>query len=139
MKDYNAIRDTAFSAELFIDFNKARAAQFQWLTCDAAYLHSVLLASSSFRDLMSGEPLSRTSYTHLVTTIAFLNTHLSYDNAVSLQPSTVAVILCLISLADVFGDSAAAEAHLSGLQQIVRLHGGIESYRESTKVHIKLG
>jgi hypothetical protein len=129
---YNVARNITYPVDFCVNFDLSRTIWFQWLSHDVAYLHSVLLATSAMHDFIMQRPPAKTTYFHLRKTIAFLNERLS-DSAVSLRDSTVAVVLTLVELAGVLGDYAAVRAHIAGLQQMVRLRGGL------AKLHIKIG
>ena len=115
----------------------SKTAWFHWLSLDVAYLQSILLSASAINDFIMQRPFAKTTYFHLKKTIAFLNKRLS-DSAVSLQDSTVAVAITLAGSADISGDYAAARAHIEGLKQMVRLRGGLEGFRDDTKLRIKI-
>lgn len=134
---FNSVEEFAYPIESCVDFDVSRSIWSRWLEIDTAYLHSVLLGTSVINDFFMNRPPARATYFHLRKTIANLNEHLS-DSAVYLWDSTVAVVVILAMLADVFGDYGAVRAHIAGLQQIIRLRGGLESFRENTKLHIKI-
>jgi hypothetical protein len=135
---YNVARNITYPVDFCVNFDLSRTIWFQWLSHNVAFLHSVLLATSAMHDFIMQRPPAKTTYFHLRKTIAFLNERLS-DSAVSLRDSTVAVVLTLVELAGVLGDYAAVRAHIAGLQQMVRLRGGLEGFRDNTKLHIKIG
>ena len=105
---------------------------------DDAFFHSILLATYALHDFMMRRPLAKTSRFHLGQTLSLLNEKLSDDKAYLLD-STIYVMLCLTVMAGIFGDYAATSAHISGLQRIVHLRGGIDYLRVQPKLHFKLG
>ena len=104
---------------------------------DGAYLHCVLHSSSAFNDYILRKS-TKTTVFHLSKTIALLNKILTEDTD-SVRDSSVAVVVNLVTSAEFFGDQDAAKAHLRGLQQMVRLRGGLDGFAGNSKLHIKLG
>jgi hypothetical protein len=123
--------------EFCIDSDLSRISWFEWLISDVAYLHSVLLGTSTMNDFMLQRPPSKTTYFHRGKTIALLNEHLS-DSAVSLSDSTFGTVINLTLLAELQGDDTAARTHMAGLRRMVRLRGGLEGFRDNVKLHIKI-
>lgn len=134
---FNMARNMAYPAGLCVDFDFNKITWFQWLTTDVAYLHSVLLGTSALNDFILQRTPTRTTYIHLKSTIAFLNKHLS-DSVISLQDSTVAVVITLAMLADVLGDYSTVRTHMAGLQRMIRLRGGLQGFCNNSKLHIKI-
>ncbi|KAI8266453.1 hypothetical protein K4K58_009709 [Colletotrichum sp. SAR11_239] len=74
---------------------------------------------------------------HLRRTISLLNKSLSQKNSHE-NEAIFHVILTLAMIASLWGDFDSAAVHLSGLQQIVRLRGGLEYLHRFPKLHFKL-
>ncbi|KAI8181834.1 hypothetical protein K4K51_001578 [Colletotrichum sp. SAR 10_75] len=74
---------------------------------------------------------------HLRRTISLLNKSLSQKNSHE-NEVIFHVILTLAMIASLWGDFDSAAVHLSGLQQIVRLRGGLEYLHRFPKLHFKL-
>ena len=133
-------KETMYPAELGVDFNISQCDWFQWLLQDNAYLQCALFTASASQDLSRQKPITQITYSHLRKAIALLNENLSNtDRAVSLRDSTVSVVLTLTMFSCMINDHAGAKAHILGLQQMVRLRGGIEAFRSNTKLCMKLG
>jgi len=136
-----------YPVDKFVNFEGNKRIWFEWLTVDPAYLHSVLLATSTLNDFMTTNLSpndfmvtkipAKATYFHLKKAITFLNDQLS-NTTVLLRDSSVAVVITLSSIARLLGDNTAADTHLTGLDELVRLGGGVDSFRENTKLHIKL-
>lgn len=121
-----------------IEFEKVEKREYlQWLCCDDAFFHSVLLTISAVDDYVLQRPPTDITHHHLRRTLSLLNQRLSEKDA-HLVDSTVYIILTLALMAGVFGDYAAASTHIAGLQQIVRLRGGVKHLRLNSKLHFKL-
>ncbi|KAL2130366.1 hypothetical protein VTI74DRAFT_6548 [Chaetomium olivicolor] len=111
---------------------------FEWLFYDAAYLESVLLGMSAMDDFTRRVPPSKLTYSHMRATIRALNNRLS-DPTLYLADSTIAVVMGLAELSGILSDEAAAKAHISGFQRLVRLRGGVGAFADNTKLQIKIG
>jgi hypothetical protein len=111
---------------------------FEWLFHDTAYLESVLLGMSAMDDFFKRASPSKLTYSHMKATITALNKRLS-DPSLFLADSTIAVVMGLAELTGLLCDDAAAKAHVSGFQQMVRLRGGVGSFAGNTKLQIKIG
>jgi hypothetical protein len=107
-----------FPLDPLIAFNKDETQHFYWLQHDRAYLQSVLLTAFGVDDLIQHRQLAPMTRLHLHRTIVLLSQELAKD-AARLSPSTIYIIMALAIMAGVFGDHAAAQAHLSGLGKIV--------------------
>lgn len=122
---------------LNVDFNIDDAVSFQWLLQDAAYLHCFLFCSLAIDDISSRKPLTHTGRYHLGETIALLQNRLT-DKAGSILDSTISIVISLGIVASILGDNGSAQAHLMGLQQLVRLRGGLRVFRHNPKLYDKL-
>ena len=120
-----------------IEFDEPRAEYFDWLFDDAAYLHSTLLAASAMHDAARKQPLAKATCFHLQRTLSLLNEELSEGDAYR-KNSTVYIVITLALFARLFGDYTAAETHMSGLRQIVRLRGGLKGLRRTPKLHFTI-
>ena len=135
---YDNIKDTMYPVDQCIQFEKVEKKEYlEWLCCDDAFFHSVLLTISAVDDYVLQRPPAQITYHHLRRTLSLLNQRLSEKDA-HLADSTVYIILTLALMAGVFGDYAAASTHIAGLQQIVRLRGGVKHLRLNPKLHFKL-
>lgn len=122
---------------LNVDFDVENAISFQWLLQDAAYLHCVLFCSLAIDDTSSQKPLRQIGHYHLGKTITLLQERL-VDGVNSLLDSTISIVMSLVIVSSVLGDNDGARTHLMGLQQMVRLRGGLQVFRKSPKLYDKL-
>ncbi|KAL2830525.1 hypothetical protein BDW59DRAFT_141066 [Aspergillus cavernicola] len=77
---------------------------------------------------------------HLQKLILILTQRLSSaEISAMIQDSTVATVVALAMFSCMINDHAGAKAHLSGLQQMVRLRGGIEGFDRNIILQLKLG
>lgn len=74
---------------------------------------------------------------HLHRTITILNRKLSEEGD-CLKDSTLNVVLTLCLMACALGDRAGLRAHLMGLQQIVKLRGGLDFLRKRPMLHFRI-
>lgn len=63
----------------------------------------------------------------------------SSDNDISLGNSTIATVILLTMFSCIINDHEAAKTHISGLQQMVRLRGGLQTVACNKKLYLKLG
>ncbi|KAL4932569.1 uncharacterized protein BDV17DRAFT_300680 [Aspergillus undulatus] len=131
--------ETMYPIQHFIDFDLSDCDWTFWLFLDPAYLQSMFFLASGTQDLASNQPLTATTYAFLRQTIVRLNKQLSnMDTSAALRDSTVAVVIVLTLFSSLINDQPGAEAHFAGLRQMVRLRGGIQSFRNNTKLYLKL-
>jgi hypothetical protein len=74
---------------------------------------------------------------HLHRTITILNRKLSEEDDY-LKDSTLNVVLTLCITACALGDRSSLRAHLMGLQQIVKLRGGLDFLRKRPMLHFRI-
>jgi len=120
-----------------IDFDERPNDYFHWLFQDVAFLHSILLTICAIHDSVRAQPLARITRFHLQRTLHLLNRKLAERDGYRID-STVHVVITLALMAGLFGDHAAAQSHMSGLRQIVRLRGGLEQLRRTPKLHFTI-
>jgi hypothetical protein len=135
----NAVGFSMSPLELCVDFDIARAIEFEFLFSNSTFLNAVLFTSSAINDLSTPsrqEPSKESSF-HLRRTLLALNSQLDEKEA-HLMDSTLLVVITLALLAAVFGDWVAASAHIAGLHRIVDLCGGLTYLRSRSKLHYKI-
>ncbi|KAF2868652.1 hypothetical protein BDV95DRAFT_609565 [Massariosphaeria phaeospora] len=132
------IRHSLSPLEVCVDFDTVERQSFDLLLKDSVFLETALLMSSLLDDfaLVRASPGSRTLH-HLRKTLALLNTSLSEKDG-HLKESTLYVVVTLTILSAVLGDWHAANAHITGLQRIVKLRGGIKFLQTRPKLHYKV-
>ncbi|KAH8892184.1 hypothetical protein GQ53DRAFT_134586 [Thozetella sp. PMI_491] len=102
----------------------------EWLEKDVAYAHSAMALSCVARDCLLGRTPSKTASFHVAKAVAQLNKSLS-DPMLALQDSNVAIIINLGAIAAISTDYMTASAHVAGLRLIVRLRGGVDSFKDN--------
>jgi len=127
-----------FPLKVCIDFDERPSDYSHWFFQDVAFLHSVLLAICAIHDNVRDQPLARVTRFHLQRTLHLLNRKLAEQDGCRTD-STVYIFITLALMAGLFGDHAAAEKHMTGLRQIVRLRGGLEQLRRTPKLHFTIG
>lgn len=136
----NFTKSSVTPLERCVDFDKFDSIPFRLVFTDAAYLNSILCSTSAIHDLASptwnGQP-GRTTALYLCKTLSLLRDRVGQRNVMEDEAMLYAVIQLAV-LAAVFGDWEAAIAHISGLQKIVQLRGGIEFLRARPKLRFKL-
>jgi hypothetical protein len=134
----NEAKKTMYPLELCVDFELCRSLWFQWMFHDAAYLQSVLFGTSATHDMLTQRPPTRSTFSHMRQAIAYLNKDLSNSGAF-IKDSTVAVVVQLAMFAIMSKDPASVKTHMFGLKRIVRLRGGLDSFRHDAKLFMKIG
>lgn len=97
----------------------------------------MILASSFSQDYLLRQSQSEATSLYLQRTLKHLNRQLS-TNGAEVRHSTLYVIVNLALVADMSGDHKAAAIHVSGLEKIVHLLGGMETFEGQTKLRVNL-
>ncbi|CAG9953625.1 unnamed protein product [Clonostachys rosea f. rosea IK726] len=126
-----------YPQELGVDHEYSRSSWFVWLSYDLGFFQSVLLSASAMVDYKTRKPFSNATHQHLQKTIGLLNERLS-DDILARSDATISIVLNLTRLADYSGDEEAKRTHISGLQRLVHLRGGLDAFRSNNKMWIKL-
>lgn len=105
---------------------------------DASYTHPVLFGIEMIDCVLSQKALGKKARYHLGKTHIFLNDKLA-DKSVSLQDSTIFVVITLVVYFSALRDFKTAIVHIKGLGEMVRLRGGLDSFRYSPRLYTKLG
>ncbi|KAJ6257178.1 hypothetical protein Dda_8064 [Drechslerella dactyloides] len=117
------------------------------LTVDPAYLNATAFVTSAYSSVIhsggktsaTGRQLSAAGTMHFVKTLRMVRERLASDNQeLLLSDGTIFVILMLAMYAMLSGDGATAFHHVEGLRRIVKLRGGIRSFRSNEKLLIEL-
>lgn len=135
---YNITNYATSALDGCVDFDCLDSPSFHGLVNDLVALHSILAASSAVTDLIRHEnnPGPDTGF-YLGKTVSILSKTLDRNDAYQ-EESVLYAVTTLALVAAVFGDWEAAAAHLTGLQRIVQLRGGLEFLSTRTKLHFKL-
>ncbi|VUC29906.1 unnamed protein product [Clonostachys rosea] len=131
----NPIRDLMCSFRHFgikIDIDADPMWCFRLIVSQEMCFHAILLLASASNDLVSQQPLSKTSYRHLQRTLPLLNQRLSDPNAYR-DDMVLYVIGILASMTIFFKDYESAQVHAAGISKIMRLRKkfGVEPKRKS--------
>jgi hypothetical protein len=95
---------------------------------DPVYLQSSIFSAFAMRDTAQRRPISAVTIYHLQKTIASLNKALSMsDRRTAIQDSTLAVVTILAFMACMTNDTVGARAHVSGLQQMMKIRAVIST------------
>jgi hypothetical protein len=105
---------------------------FDLLALDAAYLHITAFAAGAFIDkiMRQRDPWdNRETALHFLRGIELLRKKFVLeDEKAQISDATVAVVLTLANSAYGTGEYEAAKRHLEGLNKIVKIRGGIDSF-----------
>ncbi|KAK2001689.1 hypothetical protein LX36DRAFT_328304 [Colletotrichum falcatum] len=133
---YGVIKETMYPAEWCLKFDDSKTPWFHWLFSDAAFLHSILFTVCLLHDSVGGETSKRTSF-HVWRALNLLNRNIS-DRSLALADSTLATVVSMSMVSEVFGHRDSAAAHVRGMRRIVQLRGGIESFRHNLQLQVKI-
>ena len=137
---HNPIRDALYPFKHFgiqIDFDEDPFMCFRLLCSEPLCFRAILLLTSASNDLVSRQPLSRTTYRHLRRVLPLLNLRLSEEDAYK-NDIAIYVVSILASIAVLFGDYNAAQTHAMGLSRILRLRGGSEAVNENPVIQFSM-
>lgn len=110
---------------------------FRLLCSEPLCFRAILLLTSASNDLVSRQPLSRTTYRHLRRVLPLLNHRLSDRDAYK-NDITLYVVSILASIAVLFGDYRAAQTHAMGISRILRLRGGSEAVNDNPVIQFSM-
>ncbi|KAL6405507.1 hypothetical protein AUP68_11264 [Ilyonectria robusta] len=133
---FSHLKDTMYPIGRYSCSDATNAYWFHWTQLDLAYLHSILYTASFFYDSLKGQKSKRTVF-HSYRTIRELNKQLA-DPTTALTDSTTTVVMGMALIAECFGDVESAHMHVMGLERIVGLRGGIESFANKPQLQAKL-
>jgi hypothetical protein len=125
-----------FPLEVWVDSEREKS-WFEPLTLDAVYLHAMVFTSQSYFSLVSGRDTAVISghSQHLTKALRFLRERLLLgDEKATLSDATIMVVVTLAIHTYMTGDHQSAGFHFNGLQRLVRLRGGITSFRDNSKL-----
>ncbi|KAF2260780.1 hypothetical protein CC78DRAFT_501132, partial [Lojkania enalia] len=135
---FDSIKIDLFPVERYVNFAEWETDMAIWFFTEDVFFHTVLLSASAHRDYMLAQPLTKSSRVHLRHVISALNKKLSEAHNGLLSYPTLFVVIILVHVATMFGDYSAAIAHLAGLQQMVKLLGGLTWLQSDPKTHYKI-
>jgi hypothetical protein len=101
-------------------------------------MHPVLFCISVADCILGQIPLGKKALYHLGETIKLLNERLS-DAILSVHDSTIWVVLSLVIFFSYLKDFKTAMVHMEGLGHMIKLRGGLNSFREKPRLYLKLG
>lgn len=137
---FRYFNEAMYPTELFKGADVDQNEWGHWLFHDPAYLQCAFFMAFTTRDITENRPITPTTYSHLRETIIHLNRRLSSsENGVALGNSTIATVIILTMFSCIINDHEAAKAHIAGLQQMVRLRGGLQTIACNQKLYLKLG
>jgi Fungal specific transcription factor domain len=112
------------------------------LAVDPAYLHAMIFTAQFYFDALrcgGSAYISRRSMPHFLKTLKLLRERMANDdNTAKLSDSTAAAIMGLVGHAHLTGDFKSARYHMEGLYKIVRLRGGVASFRKNAKLLVEI-
>jgi hypothetical protein len=129
-----------FPRELGLALNRPENSWVDPVLADPACLHFTLFIVKAYLDIVQGqrEP-SKAAQFHLGRCLNILQRRLAEcDQQVSTSDSTVLVVLGLTVAAIALGDYEAARKHLTGLDRMVHLRGGLAALNRNRLLQTKI-
>lgn len=130
------LKTSLYPVEMCVDFEPINSFWFQYLSKDAAYLHSSLWATQSYFDWLQGRPASSMAMIHQGKALGLLREKLN-KSAPDGSDMTLAVVVTLVMMTGLVGDLAAAKTHMAGLHRMIMLRGGLCVLKENRQLQIK--
>ncbi|KAK1523782.1 uncharacterized protein CCOS01_08869 [Colletotrichum costaricense] len=134
---YAVVKETMYPIEWCLQYDESKTPWFYWLLTDAAFLHSILFTVGLMNDTVKGDSPSKHTNFHIWKTLQLLNQNIA-DQDMALADSTIATIVSMCMVAEIFGQRDNAAAHIQGMRQIVKLRGGIESFSHNLQLQVKI-
>jgi hypothetical protein len=126
--------------ELFVDYDISATSWLRWIFADPAYQQCFLFMYFATADITQQRPPTPATLYHMQRTIRLLNESLSSPHRmVAVRDSTVAVVIILTIFSCMMGHGSGARAHIAGLQQIIRVRGGLHTFGSDVKLFMKEG
>ncbi|PVI06764.1 hypothetical protein DM02DRAFT_724086 [Periconia macrospinosa] len=110
----------------------------EMMATNRAFLDLTLLITSAMNDFVHGSPASLLTTTHIRAALSHLNALISKPPTEDNLLTIVFLAIGLGNAATIFGDYAAASAHIRGLQQIATMKGGKEHLDKFPKFNFKI-
>jgi Fungal specific transcription factor domain len=124
-----------FPLGAYIGFDRKDNTWFDLLVLDATYLHITAFAACAFLDKVIRQQENMASpetILHFLKGVRLLRERLLFsDEEAKVSDATVSVVLILANCAYSTGELETARRHLEGLHKIVRLRGGVATFRSS--------
>lgn len=93
-------------------------------------------STQEYFDWLQGRAHSYLSMTHQAKTLSLLQKRLD-EGSRDVSDTTIAVVVTLVMMAALTGDSGSATKHMTGLHKMVLLRGGLDSLKHNTQIQIK--
>ncbi|GAD92297.1 hypothetical protein PVAR5_0887 [Paecilomyces variotii No. 5] len=125
-----------YPVEFCVDFKNEDHNWFRDLSHDPAYAHSVLSTAQAYFDLASSQTFGPTAIVHMNKTMFLLRNKLAEADLV-ITDATIFTVLALVLFSKALDDHAAAQKHLYGLHELVKIRGGIVSLSHKPLLQMK--
>jgi hypothetical protein len=144
-----SFKQSVYPIQLCMEDHDSDASWFNWLLSDPAYLNVTLLIVSMLKDILASPAcrgikqdklhglISPRPWAYLRRSLQLLQGRID-DADRQLEDATTAIVIVLCLTAEMLGDEAAFQMHFEGLARIVRLRGGVDSFRSNCKMQVKI-
>ncbi|KAJ9137498.1 hypothetical protein NKR23_g9042 [Pleurostoma richardsiae] len=130
------MKNAMYPIERCVDREEEYQRWFSDLSQDPAYVHTVLYSAQAYFDSFRSQSLGLRATIHMNKAIVFLRKTLGQPNLV-ITDSLIFVVLALALISEALGEVDAAQKHLHGLCQLIKLRGGIAAIAQKHSLQVK--
>lgn len=123
----------AYPYEICLDVHPIERGWFPYMISDACCLHSMMFLVHAFVD---GSLLSHLASFHYAQTLRLLQAQLNRFDEIS--DATIMVVISLASAAEAVEDFKALENHMSGLEKMLEVRGGVRVLNTNNNIQVKV-
>jgi hypothetical protein len=134
---YTKSEETMYPVGGLFEFAPSKNNWMQWLLQDMEYMHPVLFGVLVVKTILTRNAMEEKTQYHLVKTLGVLKERLS-DPVKALDDSTVIIVAALAIFFSSLGDYRSAAVHVRGLGDMIKLRGGLDSFKHSLRISAKL-
>lgn len=125
-----------YPVECCVDLRNEEQNWFRDLSHDPAYAHTVLSTARAYFDFVGSQTFGPRAIMHMNKTMFRLRNKLAETDLV-ITDSTIFTVLALVLISEALDDHEAAQKHLHGLHELVKLRGGIRGLSQKPLLQIK--
>ncbi|KAJ9273845.1 hypothetical protein DTO212C5_124 [Paecilomyces variotii] len=125
-----------YPVECCVDLRNEEQNWFRDLSHDPAYAHTILSTARAYFDFVGSQTFGPRAIMHMNKTMFRLRNKLAETDLV-ITDSTIFTVLALVLISEALDDHEAAQKHLHGLHELVKLRGGIKGLAQKPLLQIK--
>jgi hypothetical protein len=134
---FTILKQSLYPVEICLNVYPRSTIWFDYLYCDAMYLHCLLWTTQAYFDWISHQETSRAAMLHMSKTLDLLKYRLN-DPRLAIADTTIFVVVLLVMTSVVLDDYDAATKHIAGLYRMVMLRGGLGALKGDAQMQIKV-